>query len=131
MYETDHVQDGFCLFYYVQDDIVGYRKPYILAHQTISYCLRSSGDNILIPNFNFDPRSNNPILGSHRIPSNPIGSNTEFYRILQEFDGSDAILVTESHWIPTVSDPIGSYVGSRRNRNMDFLDFLRAIIEYS
>ncbi|CAF1592362.1 unnamed protein product, partial [Adineta ricciae] len=37
--------------------------------------------------------------------SDPIGSNTEFYRILQEFDGSDEILVTESHWIPTVSDP--------------------------
>ncbi|CAF0988170.1 unnamed protein product [Adineta ricciae] len=37
--------------------------------------------------------------------SDPIGSNTEFYQILQEFDGSDEILVTESHWIPTVSDP--------------------------
>ncbi|CAF0899764.1 unnamed protein product, partial [Adineta ricciae] len=54
-------------------------------------------------------KSNNPILGSHRIPSDPIGSNTEFYRILQEFNGSDEILVTESHWIPTVSDPTGSH----------------------
>ena len=66
-----------------------------------------------------------------RILSEPIGSNIGFYQILQEFDGSDEILVTESHWIPTVSDPIGSHVGSRRIRNMDFLDFLRVIIEYS
>ncbi|CAF0814857.1 unnamed protein product [Adineta ricciae] len=27
------------------------------------------------------------------------------FRRTQEFDGSDEILVTESHWIPTVSDP--------------------------
>ena len=60
--------------------------------------------------------------------SDPIGSNIGFYRILQEFDGSDEIRVTESLWIPTVSNPIGSHVGFRRIRNADFL---RVIIECS
>ncbi|CAF1158020.1 unnamed protein product [Adineta ricciae] len=41
--------------------------------------------------------------------NNPIGSNIGFYQILQEFDGSDEILVTESHWIPTVSDPASDF----------------------
>ncbi|CAF1329499.1 unnamed protein product [Adineta ricciae] len=56
----------------------------------------------------FPFRSNNPILGSHRIPSDPIQNFIRSYRN------------------STVSDPIGSHVGSRQIRNMDFLDFLKS-----
>ncbi|CAF1481401.1 unnamed protein product [Adineta ricciae] len=51
----------------------------------------------------------NEILGRTIPYADPIGSNIEFYQILQEFDGSDKILVTKSHWIPTVSDPKHGY----------------------
>ena len=54
MYNTDHHQDGYCLLYYVLDNIVNYGEPYTLAHQIIPYCLRSSEENIRITDLNFN-----------------------------------------------------------------------------
>ncbi len=45
MYNINHRPDGYCLLYYVLDDIVDYKPMYILAHQLIRYCLRSLEEN--------------------------------------------------------------------------------------
>jgi hypothetical protein len=55
MYETDgRHQDGYCLLYYVQDNIVQYYDPYIVAYQIIPYCYRPSEKNNLAENFNLN-----------------------------------------------------------------------------
>jgi hypothetical protein len=55
MYDIDDQhQDGFCLLYYVRDNLVEYYQPYVLAHQIIPYCLRPSEENIFHEDFNFN-----------------------------------------------------------------------------
>ncbi|CAF1113852.1 unnamed protein product [Adineta steineri] len=59
IYNTDDRQDGYCLLYYVTDSMVKYYEPYILTHQTISYCIRSTTENNLIREFDFHDTINN------------------------------------------------------------------------
>jgi hypothetical protein len=55
MYNIDNIrQDGYCLLYYVRDNIVKYYKPYVVAHQIISHCIRPSEENTLMESFNWN-----------------------------------------------------------------------------
>jgi hypothetical protein len=52
MYNIDHRPDGYCLLYYVLDDFIDYGDPYVLAHQLIPYCIRSTEEEYDIIEFN-------------------------------------------------------------------------------
>ena len=62
MYNTNNDRDGYCLLYYVTDEVSkinSYKPPETRAHQIIPYCLRSSEKNVIM-----GPLNNSTIIDS-------------------------------------------------------------------
>src|SRR5689334_21021076 len=77
MYNTDYGQDRYCLLYYVNDRFQKDGHLYILTPHIIQFCLRSSEENLLLLDSDFN---------------NSIDPNLTFEKLREKNISSDKLL---------------------------------------